>query len=115
MPNRRQAIIWTKYGLIYWSKYASLGLNELTTTKHDKTGRTVCQRKVKVDLGRKHLGYISSARLQSRVNTTKVHVYVHNTLCVYVSDVNIVLKLWFPALVDKEQTEGGKNWLRRRR
>ena len=28
-PNRRQAIIWTNDGLIYWCIYASLGLNEL--------------------------------------------------------------------------------------
>ena len=26
-PTRRQAIIWTKYGLVYWRIYASLGLN----------------------------------------------------------------------------------------
>ena len=28
--NRRQAIIWTKGGLVYWHMYASLGLNELS-------------------------------------------------------------------------------------
>ena len=28
-PNRRQAIIWTNDGLIWWRIYASLGLNEL--------------------------------------------------------------------------------------
>ena len=28
-PNRRQAIIWTSDGLVYWCIYASLGLNEL--------------------------------------------------------------------------------------
>ena len=28
-PNRRKTIIWTKYGLIYWRIYASLGLNGL--------------------------------------------------------------------------------------
>ena len=27
--NRRQAIIWTNNGLVYWRIYASLGLNEL--------------------------------------------------------------------------------------
>ena len=29
-PKRRQAIIWTIDGLVYWRIYASLGLNELT-------------------------------------------------------------------------------------
>ena len=29
-PNRRQAIIWTNDGLIYWHIYASLSLNELS-------------------------------------------------------------------------------------
>ena len=29
MPNSRQAIIWTNDGLVYWHKYASLGLSEL--------------------------------------------------------------------------------------
>ena len=29
-PTRRQAIIWTNDGLVYWRKYASLGLRELT-------------------------------------------------------------------------------------
>ena len=28
-PNRRQAVIWTSYGLVYWRIYAPLGLNEL--------------------------------------------------------------------------------------
>ena len=28
-PNRRQAIIWTNVGMLYWRIYASLGLNEL--------------------------------------------------------------------------------------
>ena len=28
-PTRRQAIIWTNGGLVYWRIYASLGLNEL--------------------------------------------------------------------------------------
>ena len=28
-PNRRQAIIWTSDGFVYWHIYASLGLNEL--------------------------------------------------------------------------------------
>ena len=30
--NRRQAIIWTNDGLVYWRIYASLGLNELITS-----------------------------------------------------------------------------------
>ena len=30
VPKRRQAIIWTRGGLVYWRIYASLGLNELT-------------------------------------------------------------------------------------
>ena len=30
MPTRRQAIIWTNDGIVYWRIYASLGLNELT-------------------------------------------------------------------------------------
>ena len=29
-PNRRQVIIWTDDGLVYWCIYASLGLNEFT-------------------------------------------------------------------------------------
>ena len=29
-PNRRQTIIWTNSGLIYWHKHASLGLDDLT-------------------------------------------------------------------------------------
>ena len=29
-PNRRLAINWSKDGMSYWCKYASLGLNELT-------------------------------------------------------------------------------------
>ena len=29
-PIRRQAIIWTNGGLVYWHIYASLGLNELS-------------------------------------------------------------------------------------
>ena len=29
-PSRRQAIIWTNDGLIYWHKYASVSLNELS-------------------------------------------------------------------------------------
>ena len=28
-PTRRQAIIWTNDGLVYWRIYAPLGLNEL--------------------------------------------------------------------------------------
>ena len=32
-PVRRQAIIWTNDGLVYWRVYASLGLNELKTTE----------------------------------------------------------------------------------
>ena len=30
-PNRRQAIIWTSDGLVYWCIYVLLGLNELNT------------------------------------------------------------------------------------
>ena len=30
-PNRRQAIIWTNGGLVYWRIYASLVLNVLIT------------------------------------------------------------------------------------
>ena len=33
VPIRRQAIIWTNYGLVYWRIYASLGLNELKTIR----------------------------------------------------------------------------------
>ena len=29
-PTRRQSIIWTNDGLVYWRIYASLGLNDLT-------------------------------------------------------------------------------------
>ena len=32
--NRRQAIIWTKGGLVYWCIYASLSLNELIIRQH---------------------------------------------------------------------------------
>ena len=31
-PNRRQAIIWTNNGQVYWRRYASLGYNELNST-----------------------------------------------------------------------------------
>ena len=30
-PTRRQAIIWTNDGLVWWCIYASLGLNELSS------------------------------------------------------------------------------------
>ena len=30
MPNKREAIIWTKDGLVYWRIYAPLGLHVLT-------------------------------------------------------------------------------------
>ena len=31
-PIKRQAVIWTNDGLVYWRKYASLGLNKLKLT-----------------------------------------------------------------------------------
>ena len=30
VPDRHQGIIWTNDGLVYWSIYLALGLNELT-------------------------------------------------------------------------------------
>ena len=33
VPNRRQAIIWTNDGQVYWCTHASPSLNELTVTK----------------------------------------------------------------------------------
>ena len=35
-PSRRQAIIWTNDGIVYWRIYTSLGLNELTNPNMDK-------------------------------------------------------------------------------
>ena len=38
-PNKRQAIIWTNYGLVSWRKYASRGLNEFTAINGNITLR----------------------------------------------------------------------------
>ena len=48
VPKRRQAIIWTKDGMFYWSTYASLGLNELMNSaffmrNESKFGFILCQ------------------------------------------------------------------------
>ena len=40
-PNRRQAIIWTNGGLVYWGIYAWLGLNVFKKGFADKTNRDV--------------------------------------------------------------------------
>ena len=34
--NRRQAIIWTNDGIVYWHMYVSLGLTELTAEEREK-------------------------------------------------------------------------------
>ena len=39
-PNRRQAIIWTNDGLVYWRIYASVGLDELSVIQSKIIGRT---------------------------------------------------------------------------
>ena len=69
---RRQAIIWTNHGLVYWRIYASLGLNELNNS-------SICDEKHDIQVPFKY--WIYKLWILHQHTSHRVNIFIHVLHC----------------------------------
>ena len=80
-PNRRQAIIWTNYGLGYWRIYAPFALNEFRTRRPTKHRHTHKKKYKKLRAGTQRWNvYLYDTQIQCGYVSASTYIKVPPTL-----------------------------------